>query len=450
MGMRLLVATCLVLALCSAACSDPECRDGEEKVGSTCRPLPPKKQLDGAAESVQETDGGRASKDDARALGSSSSDAARDEMGDVPISDADAAGPNKSDANAAEVVSDAAAPEDSAQPVTDSGSLPPAGEPKLDQGASCKDSSQCATGHCTDGVCCDSADCAGSCQACNVPGARLGTCSHYDNGDVSTTNDAPTGACAGSCMACDGTSDDCVNVPLGADWKNACSTTPAASCGTTGVCDGMGKCQLQGPQTSCDDGLYCNGADSCDGAGTCKHAGDPCSSVACGVCDETSNSCPNNETWYDAANNLTWEVTLSTGALNWSDAINHCNSLTRCGQSDWRVPDISELRQLTRGCAGTSNFISGCIVTPSGNFTSFSKSVDCTGCAKGAGPSAGCYRPAEVGGPCSNLWSSTDAVNTSDTAIPESAWFISFQSGAVNWLFKEDIFYDVRCVRTGP
>jgi hypothetical protein len=40
---------------------------------------------------------------------------------------------------------------------------------------------------------------------------------------------------------------------------------------------------------SCDDGLYCNGADVCSG-GECGHAGSPCSGTTA-QCDEASDGC---------------------------------------------------------------------------------------------------------------------------------------------------------------
>lgn len=56
------------------------------------------------------------------------------------------------------------------------------------------------------------------------------------------------------------------------------TTSFAAPCGADG--------------TSCDDGIFCNGADTCAG-GECVHAGDPClGGDACAdVCNESADSC---------------------------------------------------------------------------------------------------------------------------------------------------------------
>ena len=69
-----------------------------------------------------------------------------------------------------------------------------------------------------------------------------------------------------------------------ADDGNAC---------TRDVCDGAGACQHEAGAGSCDDGVFCNGADTCEG-GECRvHAGDPCAGGAeCNdACDEAGRSC---------------------------------------------------------------------------------------------------------------------------------------------------------------
>lgn len=40
---------------------------------------------------------------------------------------------------------------------------------------------------------------------------------------------------------------------------------------------------------SCDDGLYCNGADTCLAGACTEHAGDPCYTI--GLCDEDADNC---------------------------------------------------------------------------------------------------------------------------------------------------------------
>jgi len=63
----------------------------------------------------------------------------------------------------------------------------PTGSP-VPQGGACSEASQCVTGHCADGVCCDTA-CDQRLQQCNLPG-QVGTC-------ASTPATAPTASRTG-------------------------------------------------------------------------------------------------------------------------------------------------------------------------------------------------------------------------------------------------------------
>jgi alpha-tubulin suppressor-like RCC1 family protein/serine/threonine protein kinase len=68
--------------------------------------------------------------------------------------------------------------------------------------------------------------------------------------------------------------------------------TALDSCHDVGICDtGTGVCSdpSKAEFTSCDDLLFCNGADNCDGSGNCSlHSGNPCGVL---FCDEGANSC---------------------------------------------------------------------------------------------------------------------------------------------------------------
>ena len=84
---------------------------------------------------------------------------------------------------------------DAGQPTVDAGQ-PDAGSPR---GAACARNDQCQTGHCADGVCCDSA-CDGACQACNTEG-RVGVCAVLPKGNVGAPVCAPF-VCDGAGRAC--------------------------------------------------------------------------------------------------------------------------------------------------------------------------------------------------------------------------------------------------------
>ena len=68
------------------------------------------------------------------------------------------------------------------------------------QGKGCSVDTDCGTGHCADGVCCD-APCAGACDRCDLAG-RAGTCTL-----VAPLDPGASPACAP--YVCDGTSPIC-------------------------------------------------------------------------------------------------------------------------------------------------------------------------------------------------------------------------------------------------
>jgi hypothetical protein len=123
-------------------------------------------------------------------------------------------------------------------------------------GGSCTAASQCANGHCVDGVCCESA-CGAACNACSS---------------------AKTGAADGLCRP----------VTAGTDPDSECAADPIASCGHDGTCDGAGACRLYVAGTGCTN-ESCSGATDtlprkCDGAGTCLAATTAsCAPYMCGA-----------------------------------------------------------------------------------------------------------------------------------------------------------------------
>jgi hypothetical protein len=143
------------------------------------------------------------------------------------------------------------------------------------KGANCTKNTDCASGFCADGVCCNVA-CAGGCVSCALTD-RKGTCSPIDRGV--------------------------------ADPRGQCVDQGAPSCGATGTCDGFGGCELYAPETVCITpsctGTRRNTAGTCDGKGACRPQGvQNCSPFLCtgGACTQacvTDNDCESGHACVD-------------------------------------------------------------------------------------------------------------------------------------------------------
>jgi hypothetical protein len=125
-------------------------------------------------------------------------------------------------------------------------------------GSTCSVAADCGSGHCVDGVCCDT-PCTGQCEWCG--GSTPGTCKATPPGAPPGDRAAcsGTGVCAGQC---DGTRrDSCVYSST--DTQCAAATCDGDDRVAAGTCDGAGSCS---PGTPEDCGSY-----TCDATtGTCK------------------------------------------------------------------------------------------------------------------------------------------------------------------------------------
>lgn len=52
----------------------------------------------------------------------------------------------------------------------------------------------------------------------------------------------------------------------------------------------------------------------------------------------------------DTRTGLMWKRDLETALFNWSDALEHARAATDAGFSDWRLPNLKELRSLVEEC----------------------------------------------------------------------------------------------------
>jgi hypothetical protein len=131
--------------------------------------------------------------------------------------------------------------------------------------------------------------------------------------------------------------------------------------------------------------------------------------------------------WVDPSTGLMWQVWPTGGELNWSAAKSHCEKLSLGGYSDWRLPTISELRSLVRGCPATQKG-GACKVTDScltvECFVSDDNNSPCVdaGSFKGGPGPEGAFWPPEILGEASKFWTSS-LVKASDMRDAWEVWF---------------------------
>jgi Protein of unknown function (DUF1566) len=152
-----------------------------------------------------------------------------------------------------------------------------------------------------------------------------------------------------------------------------------------------------------------------------------------------------DEVWIDSTSGLMWE-NASSYYYDYYQAEHYCQILIWGGYSDWRMPTISELRSLLRGCEATEPG-GECGVTDDCLDLSCKGQFICGGCDYEEGPGLdGCYWRAELMGRCQTHWSSSivpDSVEYSG-----DAWSIDFQRGGINTIPRvNNPGVAVRCVR---
>jgi len=157
---------------------------------------------------------------------------------------------------------------------------------------------------------------------------------------------------------------------------------------------------------------------------------------------------PAGDIWIDSVSGLTWQVSPTGGTMNWRAAKSHCENL---GLGGWRLPTISELRSLIRGCLATQKG-GACGVTDSCLSRKNCQSSVCDGCSSKGGPGpGGAYWPPnwppEISGDVSWYWSSSEIPDNDFVLIGLEAWTVHFYGGDVRDHFTGDDYYLARCVR---
>ena len=154
-------------------------------------------------------------------------------------------------------------------------------------------------------------------------------------------------------------------------------------------------------------------------------------------CDSSTGKC---KPWKDPDSSLTWSSLKSykndgtTYGLTWDEAVSYCNNLSEGGSSNWRLPNIDELRTLIQNCPGT---VTGgeCGVTDSCLSSSECYISACSGCDY---DSTG--RHSKLG---DTYWFWSSSVLSDNSGF---AWSVAFFTGGVCKISKGDT-YSVRCVR---
>ena len=146
------------------------------------------------------------------------------------------------------------------------------------------------------------------------------------------------------------------------------------------------------------------------------------------------------DTWKDPTTNLKWQVTPTGGKMKESAAKAHCAGLSLDGRTDWRLPTISELRSLIRGCPATQSG-GNCNIKEGGCVSWSCRDGSCKGCSSGGGPEGGCYWPDGMQGECIWYWSSSPV-----SVLANRAWYVYFSNGRVDYGGVSGGKH-VRCVR---
>lgn len=129
----------------------------------------------------------------------------------------------------------------------------------------CERGDQCASGACTDGVCCTEA-CGGQCEACDVAD-RIGTCVAVTGGPHGQRPECGSGSAVCSRRTCDGIARDSCAAFVGAEVL--CDGPPCAGHAEIAAACRNGECLAPACDASCQSDYDCAAGLECGRAGEC-------------------------------------------------------------------------------------------------------------------------------------------------------------------------------------
>jgi Protein of unknown function (DUF1566) len=168
------------------------------------------------------------------------------------------------------------------------------------------------------------------------------------------------------------------------------------------------------------------------------------------VDDDDSNefSCQ-GDVCIDSASGIMWQNEDRDDRTGWEESKDYCANLDAGegygGFKGWRLPTISELRTLIRGCPATEPG-GECGVTDDCLDKGACWSELCRSCEPNVGPGPeGRYWPADLEGIAWLYWSSSEQTDSGG----DNAWAVGFNCGSVHGLgISGTVNYGTRCVRT--
>ncbi len=213
-------------------------------------------------------------------------------------------------------------------------------------GSECADTCNEAADNCFDpaGTACTSDGNVCTNDQCNGSGA----CTHPNNTAPCDDGLFCTGADICSGGACTHAGSPCAGGPECADTCNEaadnCFDAAGTACTSDGnvctndQCNGTGACTHPNNTASCDDGLFCNGADTCSGGTCAAHAGNPCAGgpECADTCNEAADNCfdPAGTACTSDGNVCTNDQCNGTGACTHPNNTAPCNDGLFCNGSD--------------------------------------------------------------------------------------------------------------------